>query len=71
MTTKRKRLRLTPLRIGANTTRFAGAAINQSLAELGDDTRAPLFDDDRLYTAAEIAKKLGVHVITVWRWVQS
>jgi predicted DNA-binding transcriptional regulator AlpA len=29
-----------------------------------------LFEDDRLYSAKEIAKKIGggTHVVTVWRW---
>lgn len=32
----------------------------------------PLFEDDRLYSAKEIAQKIGgrTHVVTVWRWAK-
>jgi predicted DNA-binding transcriptional regulator AlpA len=30
-----------------------------------------LFQDDQLYTAKEVAAKLKVHLITVWKWVRS
>lgn len=33
---------------------------------------ARLFEDDRLYSAKEIAQKIGgrTHVVTVWRWAK-
>jgi predicted DNA-binding transcriptional regulator AlpA len=30
-----------------------------------------LFQDDQLYTANEVAAKLKVHLITVWKWAGS
>jgi predicted DNA-binding transcriptional regulator AlpA len=35
-------------------------------------SRPRLFEDDRLYSAKEIAQKIGgrTHVVTVWRWAK-